>query len=215
MEQARAAGWSKKEIAQIENKVRDFARIVNYLPQVNDRGLDYFFNVGTNDSVTPGLLELGKRFPDFPIYIVPGGQHGGPGTAGFTRRVTALQEVNDNLMCFARYHFFQERSFVSPPKIETHWDAAARTLIVKARFAEGVEPQQNQIWWTMDKSEPGTLASQYDVWEKVRLHSVGGGTYSAKLAFPKKPKRLDLVTVHTHIENGLPLTISSPYLRFP
>ncbi len=215
VEQAQAAGWSKTEIAQIENKIRDFARIVNYLPEVNARGLDYFFNVGTNDNATPGLLELGKSFPDFPVYIVPGGQHGGPGTAGFTRRVTTLQEVNDNLMSFARYHFFQDRSFVIPPKIETKWDAAARILVVKARFAEGVEPQKNQIWWSIDKSEPGTLSSQYDIWEKAALHPVANGVYSAKLAFPTKPKQLDLVTVHTHIENGLPLTISGPYLRFP
>ncbi len=215
VEQARGAGWSKKEIAQIENKVRDFARIVNYLPQVQERGLDYFFNVGTNDNVTPGLLELGKRFPDFPVYIVPGGQHGGPGTAGFTRRVTTLREVDDNLMSFARYHYFQDRRFLFPPKIETEWNAAARTLVVKARFEEGIEPEENQIWWAIDTSEPGTLASQYDTWEQAPLRSVGDGHYRAKLAFPKKPKRLDFVTVHTHIENGLPLTISGPYLRFP
>jgi len=215
LEQARKAGWSRKEIAQIEDKVRDFARIVNYLPEVEARGLDFFFNVGTNDGVTPGLLELGARYPDFPVYIVPGGQHGGPGTAGFTRRVPLLDAVNENLMSFARYHFFKDRSFVDPPKVEMGWNDKQRTLTVTARFPEKVDPQENNLWWAIDKSEPGTLASQYDLWEKAPLQSVGGGVYRTQLAFPGKPKRLDIVTVHRHIENGLPLTISGPYFRMP
>ncbi len=215
VEQVRKAGWSRKEISQIENKVRDYARIVNYLPEVKTRGLDFFFNVGTNDGVTPGLLELGERFPGFPIYIVPGGQHGGPGTAGFTRRVPSLDAVNENLMSFARYHFFRDREFVDPPKVEMDWNDKQQTLIVTARFPEKVKPQKNHLWWSIDKNEPRTLASQYDAWEKVPLQSIGGGVYRTQLAFPRKPKRLDIVTVHRHIENGLPLTISSPYLRIP
>jgi len=78
-----------------------------------------------------------------------------------------------------------------------------------------VDPQENNLWWAIDKSEPGTLASQYDLWEKAPLQSVGGGVYRTQLAFPGKPKRLDIVTVHRHIENGLPLTISGPYFRMP
>ncbi len=108
---------------------------MNYLPEVETLAWIFFFNVGTNDGVTPGLLELGARYPDFPVYIVPGGQHGGPGTAGFTRRVPLLDAVNENLMSFARYHFFKDRSFVDPPKVEMGWNDKQRTLTVTGAFS--------------------------------------------------------------------------------
>lgn len=213
LEQAKAAGWSKSEIARIGDRVRDFGRIVNYLPEVKRRGLEFFYNVGTNDSVTPGLLELGQRYPDFPLYIVPGGQHGGPATAGFTRRVPTLESVNENLMSFARYHFFGHRSFLLPPAIETKWEAGKGVLSVKVEFPAGIAPEENRVWWTIDKSEPYTLASQYDAWESAPLKKKSPGVYQTKLSFPNQPKRLDIVTVHQHIENGLPLSVSSPYTR--
>lgn len=213
LEQARKAGWSETDIAEIENRVRDFSHIVNYLPEVAQRRLEFFYNVGTNDSVTPGLLELGTRVPRFPLYIVPGGQHGGPSTAGFTRRVTIQPEVTQNLMSFARFHFFRERSFIQAPTVETHWNESNQVLIVTAEFKSKVQPQKNNLWWCVDKSEPYTLASQYDTWESVPLRSLGGGKYAGRIEFAAKPQRLDVVTVHTQVENELPLTISSPYIR--
>ena len=184
VEQARKAGWSRKEITEVENKVRDYARIVNYLPVVKAHGLDFFFNVGTNDGVTPGLLELGEHFPSFPIYIVLGGQLGGPGTAGFARRVPSLDAVSKNLISFARYHFFQDRSFVDPPKVEMGWNDKQRTLTVTARFPEKVDPQENNLWWAIDKSEPGTLASQYDVWGRCLCTRLGEGYTALNWLFP-------------------------------
>ncbi|MBI3881358.1 MAG: hypothetical protein HY301_15005, partial [Verrucomicrobia bacterium] len=113
LEQARAAGWSAAEIAAMNDRAWDVCRTTSYLPALKKRGLEIFYNVGADDSVSPDLLELGRRFPDFPIYIVPGGQHGGPKDSGFTRQVPSQPEVEDNLFTFAQHHFFGARPTIT------------------------------------------------------------------------------------------------------
>ena len=71
LEEARAAGWSPLEIETLNDRAWDICRITNYLPAIRERGLAVFYNVGTNDSVSPALLELGKRFPTFPSTSFP------------------------------------------------------------------------------------------------------------------------------------------------
>ena len=83
LEEARGAGWSDDEIKAASTLAWEVCRTTNYLPALQKRGLEIFYNEGSNDNVSPGLRELGRRFPDLPIYVVPGGQHGGAKTAGF------------------------------------------------------------------------------------------------------------------------------------
>ena len=126
LEQAREANWSKDDIAEITDRVWDASRVCNHLPELRKRGAEIFYNVGTNDSVSPALLDLGRKFPDFPINIVPGGQHGGPATAGFTRRVPQMSSSQQNLRSFALHHFFGKRKMISAPKIVYQWNAKTR-----------------------------------------------------------------------------------------
>lgn len=210
--QAQQAGWTRSEIRGIADRVWAASRIVDYLPELKKRGFDYFYNVGSNDSVTPALLELGKRFPDFPVNIVPGGQHGGPSTAGFDRRVTT-ELAADNVLAFARYHFFGDRELFAAPKVVNKWNAKSRALEVTATFPDGTEPESNELWWAIDKSEPFTLSFEYDAWDSVPMRKTGQGRYFARIELAESPKRLDFLTVHTHTENKLPLTRSSPYQR--
>jgi hypothetical protein len=102
-----AQGWSEEDIVSPNDRIWSVSRITDHLDAVDRRGLEYFFNAGTNDSVTPALVKLGKMYPKFPIYIVPGGQHGGPGDAGYTRRVTIQPEVSEFFHSFCMHHFFR------------------------------------------------------------------------------------------------------------
>lgn len=65
--QAKASGWSASEIAAMNDAAWAASLLTNYLPAVRQRGLEYFYNVGADDSVTPALLETGQRYPDFPL----------------------------------------------------------------------------------------------------------------------------------------------------
>lgn len=213
LEQAKAAGWSDLEIEAMTTRYWDCGRIVDFLSRMKARGLEYFYTVGANDSVSPSLLELGKLFPEFPIYIVPGGQHGGPTTVGYNRRTPAEPTVTDDFLTFALHHFFDARRMLSAPQVAYKWNQGENTLEVEAVFTDGSEPQGNALWWAVDKSEPFTLPFEYDRWEETGMKRVGSGKYAGEIRFEKKPERLDIITVHTHEENDLPLTISSPYLR--
>lgn len=213
LEQARAAGWTDADIARVNAIVWNGSRIVDYLPALRQRGLEIFYNVGCNDSVTPALRQLGERFPDFPICIIPGGQHGGPKDAGYTRRVPLMKEVQDNFVSFARHHFFGHREMIEPPVIDGKWNKSARTLNVSVTFPDGTEPQKNELWWNVDRSEPYTLPFEYDPWNSVPLTRVASGSYAGEVRFESEPARLDFLSLHTHAENLLPLTVSSPYQR--
>ena len=116
-------------------------------------------------------------------------------------------------MSFARHHFFGDRTLLDPPRIESAWNAESRTLTVIAAFPEGVEPGENTLWWNLDRSEPHTLPFEYDEWQSVPMKSSGSGRFQASVKLEETPARLDFVTVHTQVENDLPLTISSPYQR--
>ena len=214
IEQAKKAGWTEDEMRQANDTVWDASRIVDYLPQLKTRGLEFFYNVGTNDSVSPALLELGKRWADFPINIVPGGQHGGPATAGYTRRVTIQPEVESNLRSFASSHFFGSQAVFEAPQVVGSWNESFKVFDVLVRFPDGSEPDSNELWWALDKSEPFTLSFEYDSWDSISLKQMGKSVYIGRISFVKKPDRLDFLTTHTLMKDGLSWTRSSPYQRF-
>lgn len=212
-EQARAAGWSAAEITAMNDRAWDVCRTTSYLPALKKRGLEIFYNVGANDSVSPNLLGLGERFPEFPIYIVPGGQHGGPKDAGFTRQVPSQQEVEDNLFTFAQHHFFGARPMIAAPKVQTAWEAKSRTLHVTVTFPDGTEPQKNELSWSVNRHAPYTLAFEYDAWASAPLQRAGAGKFSGEIKLSPEAKTVELLSTHTHTAKNLPLSISSPLLR--
>lgn len=210
---ARAAGWSAADITALNERAWEACWTTKYLPALKKRGLEIFYNVGTNDSVSPGLVDLGKRFPDFPIFIVPGGQHGGPKDSGFTRQVPTLPEVEDNLYAFAQHHFFGARPLVVPPNVKTTWDAKARTVSITVTFADGTEPQKNSVSWSANRHRPYTLAFEYDRWQTAELSRTGAATYSGTITVEAGAQTVEVVTNHTHTTKNLPLSLSSPLLR--
>tara|TARA_R110000850_G_scaffold54619_4_gene130022 strand:+ start:4566 stop:6035 length:1470 start_codon:yes stop_codon:yes gene_type:complete len=213
MEEAKVAGWSDHDIATITDRVWDACRTAPILAQLQERGLEVFYNVGTNDSVTPLLLELGRQYPAFPICIIPGGQHGGPSTAGFTRRTPLAPEVQDNFLGFALHHFANHRSFITGPEIQHQWNPDTKTLTVIALFANKAAPQSNALWWNLNRSEPYTLPYEYDQWDSTPMKNIGTGKFEATIQLEEASTRIDFLTLHTDTENNLPLTVSSPYLR--
>jgi hypothetical protein len=213
IEQARSAGWSEAEIAQMNDRAWDICRTTGYLAAGEKRGLEIFYNVGSNDSVSPALVELGKRWPAFPIYILPGGQHGGPKGAGFTRQVPTQEEVEDNLLAFAKHHFFAARPMIAAPQMQTSWDAKSRILRVIIKLPSGVEPQKNELSWSINRHAPHTLAFEYDTWSSMPLKSAGDGQYRGEIQLKTDVNTIELLTTHKHTINDLPLTISSPLIQ--
>jgi len=124
-----------------------------------------------------------------------------------------LPEVKDDFLTFALHHFFDAREMLKAPEIAHRWNVREKTLEVEAVFTDGSEPESNALWWAVDKSEPFTLPFEYDRWREVKMQKIGRGKYAGEIRFEEAPKRLDILTVHTHVENELPLTISSHYLR--
>lgn len=213
LEEAKAAGWSDAEMKAASTLAWEVCRTTNYLPALQRRGVEIFYNQGSNDNVSPGLRELGRSFPDLPIYVVPGGQHGGAKTAGFLKQVGGLPEVDENLYAFAQHHFFGTRPLIATPKVTSQWDAQAHRLKVSVTFPDQAEPQKNDVWWSVDRHPDYTHAMEYDAWECAPLQRTAPATFVGEIPLPQPPRTLDLVTVHQHTAAGSTLTFSSPLLR--
>jgi hypothetical protein len=213
VDEARKAGWNDDEMKAASTLAWEVCRTTNYLPAMRKRGAEIFYNEGSNDNVSPGLREVGRRFPELPLYVVPGGQHGGADTAGFMKQVGSLPEVRENLFAFAQHHFFNARPMVAPPKVTQHWDKATHCLHVAVTFADQAEPQKNELWWSVNRHPDYTMAMEYDAWESAPMRQTGPATYAGELTLPEKLETLDFVTVHQHTANGSTLTLSSPLIR--
>jgi hypothetical protein len=212
---ARDAGWSDDEMKTACNAAWEACRTTNYLDVLKQRGTEVFYNQGSNDNVSPGLVELGRRFPELPVYIVPGGQHGGAKEAGFVKTVNGLPEVDENLYAFATHHFFGARRMVAPPKVTTNWDKTRKHLAVTVVFPDGSEPQENTLWWSVNRNPDYSIAMEFDAWTSAPLKKIGTATFSGEAMIEGEVKTLDFITVHAHQENGSTLTVSSPEIRFP
>ncbi|MDB6006839.1 MAG: hypothetical protein JWR15_3826 [Prosthecobacter sp.] len=210
---ARDAGWSDAEMKTACNAAWEACNTTNYLEALKKRGTEIFYNQGSNDNVSPGLVELGRRFPQLPVYIVPGGQHGGAKEAGFVKSVGGLPEVDENLRAFALHHFFGTRHMVAPPQVTTQWDKAAHRVTVKVVFPDHSEPQENTVWWSVNRHPDYSIAMEFDAWSSAPLQKTGADTYSGEISLGDEVKTLDVITVHAQEENGSTLTISSPEIR--
>jgi hypothetical protein len=210
--EARGAGWSDGDMQAASTLAWEVCRTTNYLSALQKRGVEIFYNEGSNDNVSPGLHEIGRRFPDLPMYVVPGGQHGAAKEAGFLKQIGGLPEVRENLYAFAQHHFFNARPMVAPPKVTEHWDSAAHRLQVTVTFPDKAEPQKNELWWSVNRQPDYTFAMEYDAWECVPMHQTGPATFAGEITLPQNPRTLDFVTVHQHTANGSTLTLSSPLL---
>jgi len=213
VEEARGAGWTDADMKAASTLAWEVCRTTNYLPALKRRGVEIFYNQGSNDNVSPGLRGLGARFPDLPIYVVPGGQHGGAKTAGFNKQVGSLPEVDENLFAFAQHHFFGTRPMIASPKVTQQWDAKAHKLHVSVTFPDKAEPQKNELWWSVDRHPDYTFAMEYDEWQSAPMQQAGPATFVGEATLPRQPRTLDFITVHQHTANGSTLTLSSPALR--
>ena len=210
---AKAAGWSEAEMKAMCTGAWEVCRTTNYWAALKQRGLEVFYNQGSNDNVGPGLIELGQKFPDLPIYVVPGGQHGGAKETGFTKQVGGLPEVDENLYAFAMHHFFATRRMVAPPKIVTQWSQSKHSLHVIATFPDGSEPQKNELWTALDRHPDYSMQMEYDAWLSVPMTKTGTATYEADFKVTAGTKTVNFVTVHAHEEAGSTITLSSPALQ--
>ncbi len=211
--EARTAGWTESEMKAACTLAWEVCRLTNYLPALQKRGVEIFYLEGSNDNVSPGLLELGRRYPQLPLCILPGGQHGGAKAAGFLKQVGAQPEMEENLYAFAQHHFFNTRPMIAPPKVTQHWDKTTHRLQVTVTFPDKSEPQKNELWWSVDRQPDYTHAMEYDRWQSTPLHQTGPATFTGEVTLKSAPTTLDFLTLHQHTANGSTLTLSSPYLR--
>ncbi len=213
LQQVTDAEWSHAQIDSITDRAWDVCRIVDFLPALEKRGLEYFYFVGTNDSVSPALLALGKTLPHFPLYIAPGGQHGGPATAGFTVRTPLIPEASENFKTFCLSHFFDARPLPSTPTINHLLLADGKHLEVVTTFTDDTEPQTNTLSWSINRHRPYTLAFEYDSWQSTEMEKIADFTYRAIIEIPADANTVDFLSNHRHVKSELPFNVSSAYQR--
>ncbi len=213
LESTRAADWSEAEIKAASSIAWEVCRTTNYLEALKSRGVDMLYCEGSNDNVSPGLLELGEKFPQLPVYIMPSGQHGGAKEAGFTKSVASQPDVDDNLYAFAMHHFFGARRLIEAPKLTANFKKDTNHLSISVVFPDGTEPQGNEVFWSVNRHPDYSIQKEFDAWSSAPLRKTGKATYTGEATIEGDVKTLDVITVHKHTEAGTTLTISSPEVR--
>jgi hypothetical protein len=214
VEMAREAGWSQSDMLAMNQAAWQGCLIAHHLAAVRERGLEFFYHVGTNDNVCPGLRQLGKFHPDFPIYILPGGQHGGPSTTGFTLQTPTQPEADENLLAFARHHFFSDRSLPVCPPHRLRLNEQRSILVVKTQFPKTAVPQSATLAWCANRHAPYTIAAEYDQWQSQALDLQADGSGRGTIKLPSQIQAIDVVVTYESHENGIPFHFSSPYLQW-
>ena len=213
LESVKAAGWSDAEIKAASSLAWEVCRATNYLDALQKRGVDVLYCQGSNDNVSPGLIELGRKFPQLPVYIMPGGQHGGAKEAGFTKSVASQPDVDENLYAFAMHHFFGARRLVASPRLIASASGRSGAFQITVTFADGTEPQANELFWAADRHPDYTMQMEFDAWKSAPLRKTGAGAYSGEVKVDEGAKTVDFISVHRHTEAGTTLTVSSHEIR--
>ncbi len=208
-----AAGWSKAEIKAASSLAWEVCRTTNYLDVLKKRGVDILYCQGSNDNVSPGLIELGEKFPQLPVYLMPGGQHGGAKEAGFTKPAASQPDVDENLYAFALHHFFGTRGLMASPRLRVKSDASTQRYHVTVTFPDGTEPQNNELFWSVNRHPDYSIQMEFDAWESVPLQRTGKATYAGDVTLAGEVMTVDFISVHKHTEGGATLTVSSPEVR--
>jgi hypothetical protein len=214
VEQALEAGWSHDEMVSMNKAAWHHCLIANHLEKVEQRKLAYFFHIGTNDNVCPDLIELGKAHADFPIYILPGGQHGGPKTNGYSLQTPSRPEVEQNLVAFGQHHFFGGDALPKPPVVSIEPASDGRQLKVEVGMNGESATTMNKLSWCLDRSPAYTFAAEFDVWETAELMPSESGNLHATIDIPLGAHHVDFVSTHTTQLNGSPFHFSSAYTRW-
>ncbi|MDZ4851527.1 MAG: hypothetical protein SGI77_19730 [Pirellulaceae bacterium] len=214
IQQALAAGWTEEEMRQMNDEAWNLCKIAKHLDRVRNKGLEYFYHVGTNDNVCPSLMDLGRIHPEFPLYILPGGQHGGPTTSGFTLQTPTQPEADENFYAFARHHFFNDRSIPPTPKVKSEFDAATNKLKVTITVAPGQKITRQSLSWCENRHPPYTLAAEYDAWQSREIQASPTNTHIEWIQVPSSANSIDFISTHTSIGNEIPFHFSSPYQRW-
>jgi hypothetical protein len=218
LESVKAAGWSNAEIKAASSLAWEVCRTTNYLDALKKRGVDILYCQGSNDNVSPGLIELGEKFPQLPVYIMPGGQHGGAKEAGFNKPVASQSDVDENLYAFATHHFFGTRRLIESPKmtsvvLTTISGRAAHRASVTVTFSDGTEPQSNELFWAVSRHPDYSFAMEFDAWKSAPLQKTGKGAYKCDVTLDGDVKSVDFISVHRNTEVGITLTVSSHEIR--
>lgn len=214
-----AAGWSAADIQAASSLAWEVCRTTNHLAALEKRGVDILYCQGSNDNVSPGLLELGEKFPQLPVYIMPGGQHGGAKEAGFTRPVASQPSVDANLQAFALRHFFGRHRQCPRPRLSVQRSGPGPRFEITVELGDGSEPESNEVFWSVNRHADYTMQMEFDAWQSAPLQRLrpagqnGPGVWRGEVSLDGDPKTVDFITVHKHTADGTTFTVSSHIRR--
>jgi hypothetical protein len=205
-----AAGWTPSDIEASARQVGALHLAVDNLPRWDRRGLDYFFQLGTNDNVTPHLVEMFEKYPRFSSYVVPGGQHGTDGV-GNQRRTPTLAEVKANSLAVFSNHFFGDRPRMQNPRIE--YKLFPGRVHVEVTFDQGSPAETGTLYWSSDRPPEGSLPYEHSPWESAPMKATGARTWTGEIPLAAKTSTLELLSVHSDTVNEMPMYVSSGLRR--
>jgi hypothetical protein len=204
------AGWTQEDIDQSARRLGELHLALHNVPKWDRRGVVYFFQLGTNDNVTPRLADLYEKYPRFSSFVVPGGQHGTDGV-GNQKRTPTLPEVKANSLAVFSNHFFGDRPRMRTPKLS--FERQKGRVRVEVTFDKEPLAQTGTLYWSLDRPPEGSLPYEHSPWKSAPMKRTGERTWTGDIALPPGTRTIELVSVHSDNVNGMSMYVSSPLRR--
>lgn len=183
---------------------------IEHVAHLDTRRVNYFWHVGANDPLTPGLLEAERRDREFPLCIEPSVQHGEIAIDGsFAQpgppRFEAMREAT------FRATFARGYRLMTPPLINS--TVVNDTLTVLARYQSSPYGNDGTLWYAIDRVDPDDPAYVDTRWERVPMTRTDNRTFVATLPAPVGARHMDVFTAHSDVQNDARRSVTSGYAR--
>jgi hypothetical protein len=209
LDDLRKAGFSDNDMQLAAERIDSLYLLSENIPAAHRPGLDILYVNGTNDNVTPGVLETGRLYAPWPVLLIPGGQHGSAGL-GFERRTPTAPETQSTIRAFFSHHFFGEPALLAKPSLKA--SQSGKQLYAVVEFGPNdPAPPSGTIHWSFDRPPSGTWDYQYSKWESAKLERVSERGWESYIPIPEGAKRVDLLSLHQAGD----VSVSSNLVRVP
>lgn len=205
-----ANGTFPKYSSRSTKEMRSMILVTENLEVLEQKAAQYYFFVGTNDSLTMEVPRLAEEYPDHPITYYPGGRHGGKPPLLGVSVTPDSEEAKASRIAFFSGFFLGQDAVLEKPDIQHRYNSEDRTLSVTVTFREDT-PNEVALHYAFDRFAAGSVGYEYDVWEGQTMKKENDRTWQLDVRVPDHVKTVNMLSFQEG-DKGMTSYSSSNYI---
>jgi len=174
-------------------EMRSMFLVTEHMDVLKSKNAQYYFFVGTNDSLTMDVPRLAEEYPDHPITYYPGGRHGGKPPLLGVSVTPDSEEAKASRIAFFSEFYLGEDAVLEKPDIQYRYNSEDRTLSVTVTFREDT-PSKVALHFAFDRFAAGSVGYEYDVWQEQAMKKKNNRTWQLNVVIPEHVKTVSMLS---------------------